>query len=301
MFERALVPLDGSRASEASLAAARLLSRAFGTTLILGHIVEARPPRSVHGQPHLAEAVSAAAYLAEVAQRLTAEGLSVTTHVHEGGEREVAESLAAHAAELGFDLVVMAAHGRRGALDYLSASLPLKVAAAGCSAVYLARRAAATEAEARPEMILVPLDGRVEHEAALPQAEAIARALSLPIELLAVVPRFGSEAGGGAGAIARLSPALEGVSLEYAAKGAEDYLAALAARVAATGLDVTWRVERGRPARRIKKVAETGRALLVLSTHRRFGMDAALEGCVAFSAATSYPGDSLIVPVPGCR
>jgi nucleotide-binding universal stress UspA family protein len=305
VFERILVPLDGSAAAEAALPEAVALARAFSSTLILAHIVEARPPRSVHGQPHLAEAVSAAAYLGERAAVLRAEGLKVETHVHENQEEsgtaqhEVAAALANHAAELGFDLAVMAAHGRRSAADWLAASLPLKVAAAGCASVYLARRP--PSAEELPGRILLPLDGRSEHEAALGQALALAKAFRIPIELLAVVPRRASEAPGGAGIFSRFSPALHGASLEYAAEESATYLADQARRLASQGIEATWSVDRGRPARRILKRAAATNALIVLSTHRKLGMDAALEGCVAFSVATAYDGDSLIAPVPSCR
>lgn len=300
MFERILVPLDGSTAAEAALPQARLLARAFGSTLILAHIVEERPPKTIHGEPHLPGAAAAAGYLKATAEGLAAAGFAVETHVHEGGEREVAASLAAHAVELGFDLAVMAAHGKRGAVDYLSAALPLKAAAAGCSAVYLARKKAASEAEAKPRSILVPLDGEAAHETALPQALALAKALGLPLELLAVVPRRGSDAAGSASAIARLSPALSGASWEYAAEGAADYLKALAIRLEGEGAKASWSVERGRPTRRILRHAAATGALLVLSTHRRLGLDAALDGCVAFTVATAYGGDSLIVPASSC-
>jgi nucleotide-binding universal stress UspA family protein len=309
VFERILVPLDGSAASEAALPEACAIARASSSTLILAHIVEAHPPRTVHGQPHLAEAVTASAYLEEKAGALRAEGFRVETHVH-GGEgsaegpaspqRVVAETLAAHAAELGFDLAVMAAHGRRGAADWLAASLPFKVAASGCSAVYLARRRQGPAGWSPPARVLIPLDGRADHEAALDQAVVLAKAFGIPVELLAVVPRWASEAPGRASAFSRFSPALHGASLEYAAAESATYLEGVAARLSGSGLAVTWNVERGRPAKRILKRAAAGKALIVLSTHRKLGMDATLEGCVAFAVATAYDGDSLIAPVPSC-
>ena len=307
MFERILVALDGSAASEAALVEARALAKAFSATLILAHIVEARPPRRVHGQPHLAEPIQAEAYLEEKAQALRDQGLRVETHVHheEGqpgsSQREVAEALADHAAELGFDLAVMAAHGRRTASDYLWASLPLKVAAAGCASVYLARRAPGAKAWTPPASILLPLDGRPEHEAALAQAVALAKALRLPLALLAVVPRRPTDSLGKERALARFSPGMNRASLEYAAERSRDYLAGLAARLKAEGVELSWSVERGRPARRILRAAAAAGALVVLSTHRRLGFDAALEGCVAFSVATRYSGESLIAPVPRCK
>lgn len=314
MFERILVPLDGSSASELALPRAQALAAACGSTLILLHVVESDPPKSVHGQPHLAAAEPAARYLDRVAGRLRAAGLRVETHVHtseaDAGtpQRDLADTLAAHTAELGFDLAVMAAHGRRGVMDFLTASMPLKAAAAGCSAVYLVRGTTPASAASGPRSIIVPLDGEPAHEAALPQALALAAKLRLPVELLAVIPRTGLDAGGKAAASARLSPALSGASYAYAADTAGTYLAALAARLSAGGspegdgkrLSISWRLERGRPSRGIVRRARATKALVVLSTHRRLGFDAALEGCVAFTVATAYDGDSLIVPVASC-
>ncbi len=314
MFERILVPLDGSPASELALPRAQTIARACGSTLILAHIIESDPPKTVHGQPHLADAEPAARYLERLAEGLRAKGLAVETHVHTSdaddgtSQRDLADTLAAHTAELGFDLAVMAAHGRRGLIDYLTASMPLRAAAAGCSAVYLVRGKRTGSDASGPRAIVVPVDGESEHEAALPQALALAQALRLPVELLAVIPRSGFDAGGEAAATARLSPALSGASYGYAAETAETYLAALCARLSAEraadgtplSIPVRWRLQRGRPSGGIVRRARARQALVVLSTHRRLGFDAALEGCVAFTVATAYDGDSLIVPVASC-
>ena len=165
MFERILVPLDGSPASELALPRAQAIARAFGSTLILAHIVESDPPRTVHGQPHLAGAEAADRYLERIAEGLRLTGLSVETHVHTSAadagtpQRDLADTLAAHTAELGFDLAVMAAHGSRGLIDYLTASMPLRATVAGCSAVYLVRGKPMTPAGSGPRSIIVPLDG----------------------------------------------------------------------------------------------------------------------------------------------
>ena len=148
-----------------------------------------------------------------------------------------------------------------------------------------------------PGRILVPLDGRPEHEAALPAAVALSKAYGLGIRLLAVVPRSGAEAGGAGAIFARLAPSLSGASLEYAAEGEVAYLTGVAQRLAKEGVAADWRVLRGRPARAILTAAEKD-DLIVLSTHRRLGIDASLDGCVAFGVAGSWPGAMLIVPLP---
>ncbi len=314
MFQRIIVTLDGSSSSEAALPAAEELARRLGSSLVLLHVIESRPPKAVHGEHHIATSAEAEGYLAPIVARLTADGLQARSHVHDSGEREsgdsrgVAASVAAHEAEFGNDLAVMAAHGKHGLTEALSGSLPLKVAASGAAAVLLvpqplpaAARGAETAVQGAaafaPRRLLVPLDGRSEHEAALPAAVALAKAFGLSMHLLAVVPRNAGDSGGPGIAFARLSPAMSSASLEYAAEGEERYLAGVATRMAAEGVTADWRVLRGRPAKAIVAAAQEG-DLLVLSTHRKLGIDASLDGCVAFGVARLWRGAMIIVPVP---
>lgn len=318
MFERIIVALDGSPSSETALPAARELARRLGSSLTLLHVIEARPPKTVHGERHLATAAEAEAYLAPLVAALSAEGIAARAHVHAAEPRPaarvheaaeardrggVASAVAAHEAEFGNDLAILAAHGRHGLADALSGSLPLKVAASGGAAVLLVTRPKAgivapeTPLSFAPRRIVLPLDGRAEHEAALPAASALARAFGVGLRLVAVVPRTASEAGGPGAAFALLAPALSGASLEYAVKGVTEYLDGIAGRIAAEGLAVDRLVLRGRPAKQIVAACEAG-DLLALSTHRKLGLDASLDGCVAFGAARRWGGAMLVVPVP---
>jgi nucleotide-binding universal stress UspA family protein len=311
MFESILVALDGSAAAEAALAPAAALAGRLGSGLILLHVVEGRPPRRVHGETHLSGKAEAEAYLRERAAELSARGpgLSIRTHVHEGPAASgLASSLAAHAGELDFDLAVMAIHGRGGLAERLSASLPLRVAAAcgeaGCrdeGVSVLVLRGGRAVGPALPSRIVVPLDGRPEHEASLAKAAFLARRLGLPLRLVAVVPRHGAEWGGAGSALALLAPALSGAQLEYSVQGARDYLEAQAARLRAEGLEVGTEVLRGRPVPGLLRALDPRAELAVLSTHRRLGLDASLDGCFAASFAAGYPGMSLIVPIGPAR
>lgn len=307
MFERILVALDGSKAAEAALGPAAALAEKLGSSLILLHVIEKRPPKRVHGEAHLSAPAEASAYLAGIAAELSARsrGLSISTHVHEGpAESGLAATLAAHAGELDFDLAVMAVHGSSGLAERLSASLPLRVAASfggsghgdeGASVLVL--RGGPATSRGFPSRIVVPLDGKPEHEASLAKAAFLAKALGLPMRLVTVVPRHGAEWGGAGSALALLAPALSGAQLEYSAKAAREYLETAAARLRAGGLSVEIGLERGRPVRGLIKALAPKEDLVVLSTHRRLGIDASLDGCFAASFAASYPGMSLIVPI----
>jgi nucleotide-binding universal stress UspA family protein len=309
MFEHILVALDGSKAAEAALGPAAALAGKLGSSLILLHVIERKPPKRVHGEAHLSAPAEASAYLERIAAELSAQGpargLAIRTHVHEGSAQSgLAATLAAHAGELDFDLAVMAVHGSSGLAERLSASLPLRVAASfgdlsrgdeGASVLVLREGSAASRA--LPSRVVVPLDGKPEHEASLAKAAFLAKALGLPIKLVTAVPRHGAEWGGAGSALALLSPALSGAQLEYSAKAAREYLEAIAARLRAEGLSVETGIERGRPVRSLIKALAPKADLVVLSTHRRLGIDASLDGCFAASFAASYPGMSLIVPV----
>ena len=69
------------------------------------------------------------------------------------------------------------------------------------------------------------------------------------------------------------------------------------ARLSAEGIAATWSLRRGKPASAILAGASR-EDLIVLSTHRRLGLDASLEGCVAFGVAGKWSGNMLLVPVP---
>src|SRR6185437_14384753 len=91
----------------------------FGTRVVLIHVLEARDPATVHGERHLMDAAGAEQYLASIAERLRARGITVETHVHAAPEGDLARSVVQHAKEFQPDLVVMCAHGRGGLRDLL--------------------------------------------------------------------------------------------------------------------------------------------------------------------------------------
>jgi nucleotide-binding universal stress UspA family protein len=112
-----LVPLDGSKLSEAALEHGARIANAFGAAL---HVVQAISPvaqtylfdvpsvTSVDVQARIDEGVGE--YLANIARKLENEA-TVKTHVLRGPAADV---LVDYIEEHGIDLVVMASHGRGG-------------------------------------------------------------------------------------------------------------------------------------------------------------------------------------------
>src|SRR6476620_11020109 len=113
MIKRILVPLDGSPMAESVLPVAVAIAGCTSATVILLHIIEDRPPKTIHGEPHLTTIPESQRYLEELASRLLP-NIHVEYHVHDVEENDVAQSVAAHAAELNVDTIVLCTHGRSG-------------------------------------------------------------------------------------------------------------------------------------------------------------------------------------------
>ena len=134
MYERILIPLDGSDLAEAAIPYGEELARAFGGKTILlqairsldSIVAETLPWGSMNPAEHEvplgvartrfeSEQQAAEAYLASVSARLAAKGLAAETEVAEGDARE---SILSYIPKAGVSLVVMSSHGR-GALGRL--------------------------------------------------------------------------------------------------------------------------------------------------------------------------------------
>ncbi|HWP23868.1 MAG TPA: universal stress protein [Candidatus Binatia bacterium] len=121
--------------------------------------------------------------------------------------------------------------------------------------------------------VLVPLDGSVVAEQALPFASALARGLHLPVQLLSVVDL--SET------IAAAEPT-RGVAetIEEATRKREAYLKEIARNL--EDLPTSWVVERGSAVEGIiENAAKTPGALIAMATHGRSGVKRWLLGSVA--------------------
>jgi nucleotide-binding universal stress UspA family protein len=299
VYAHVMVPLDGSHLSEAALPAARCFADRLGARVTLVHVVERRPPEEVHGERHLREAAEAQAYLEEVAHAALGGLAHVTWRVVEQQAADVAPRLVATAAEIGADLVAMCTHGRGGLRRLLLGSIAEKVVAEGETPVLLVQPSSGSEGPFACRRLLLPLDGVAEHERSVPVAAALARALGAQVHLAVVVPTPATLPPGQAAA-SRLLPGATRAVLEMSAQAAADYLESLTRTLTAQGIEVTAEVARGAPARAIREVAEAAAAdLIVLSSHRRGGLDAFLTGSIAPEVARHRGVPVLLVPIPG--
>lgn len=281
IFERILVPLDGSRLAEAVLPMVEWLGGLSHSHVTLLYVLERNAPSAIHGERHLASIRDAEAYLREVAQRLQQRGLDVSYHAHETPEGNVASSIEAHAAEIQADLIAMTTHGSGGMRDVLYGSIAQQVLTRSTAPILVTRPQPDSHAiPFRPQQFLVPVDATAASESALPLATGLARATGVALYLVMVVPTE-ETLSGNRSAAATFLPATTHAVLDAEADEARHYLERLAGVIRQTGVTVTGKVVRGST---VSRLAEESRApgvgMVVIATHGRAGLQAVWTGSV---------------------
>jgi nucleotide-binding universal stress UspA family protein len=278
---RLLTPLDGSRLAESVLPAVEAIAGRCGASVILMHIREEHPPATIHNEPHLRDTDEAARYLDRVATALRNKGIEVACHVHETLEGDVARSIVQHADEFAPDLVLLCTHGHGGVRDWLYGSIAQQVLRLGTWPVLLMEPAEDGSAPPfNPRRILVPVDGSNLHESPHGIATSIARAFEATVMLLVVVPTRETLAGD-ATAFRRTLPATTTAMLQLAEAGAAEHIRMVQAECMACGVEVTAQVVRGDTVTQVLAQArESAADLIVLASHGRAGIAAAMEGSV---------------------
>jgi nucleotide-binding universal stress UspA family protein len=189
MFQRILVPLDGSRRAEQVLPVAAHLAQASGGTIILFRALSFPPEivsyvafQPIAMQPLVnIELAKAKDYLDRLAEKLVLAGIAVETEAMLG---DVAPSILSAIDKHHSDLVVMCSHGYTGMTRWVMGSIAEKIARLSPAPVVMLR-------EEGPDLtthpapvgrlqILVPLDGSERAEAAIVPAGQFAAALSAP-------------------------------------------------------------------------------------------------------------------------
>ncbi|HET8850885.1 MAG TPA: universal stress protein [Ktedonobacteraceae bacterium] len=279
---RFLVPLDGSRLAESVLPVVQQMASRFHAQVTLLHIVEKHPPTVIHGEPHLTSVAQAQAYLEEITTRLRSSALPVEIHVHRDKEDDVARSIVQHAQEVNADLVIMCTHGHGGLRELLFGSNAQQALQQGTQSILLLfPREDGSVYPFNLQRILVPLDGTVAHEPALPVAITIARTFGAELHLVLVIPTLATLSGEQAVSGLLLPTTMRAV-LDLAQQGAADYLEQAVARCRAEGVVAQAEVLRGDIVPVVLGLAERLNVdLIVLASHGRTGLDALLTGSVA--------------------
>ena len=294
MFERILVPLDGSARAEVALAAVEALRKTFDSTITLIHLPEADGPREAHGQRHLSGGSEAGDYLAEVAARAFPPEAKIELHVHEAEVADLPRSLAEHARELCQDLVVLCVHGSGGLARLFEGNLGQRIMRHQSSPVLL------IHADSPPTLpfgsFLLALDGKPEHEQSFPLALEFAAATGASVDLASVVPTRATLKGGGR-ASGLLSPSAMRESLRLFEENVDAYLGERAGRLADAGIPASALRRRGDPARQLARLAAERKSdLLVLGTHGKAGSRAFWAESAAARIIQAVRLPALLVP-----
>jgi nucleotide-binding universal stress UspA family protein/predicted transcriptional regulator len=271
-----VVPLDGSRESEAALPWATMLARSQSASLLLTRVVVGRRYRvdldvGVQEEHVTAGWREAAAYLAEVKQQLEGEDVSVAIDVQEG---LATPRILKVAREADASAIVLSTHARGGFGRLMLGSIADEVLRDSPVPVLLVPPGAA--GLPRVGRILVPLDGSRLAEQALPLAQTLASSGG-QITLLRVVPLAEGfvEAGG-----------FTEIGFDEATTQRNEHDAVAYLSEIATGLgapsEVGKMVVRGVAAERIDAAArELPADIVVMSTHGYAGLHRFRVGSVA--------------------
>jgi nucleotide-binding universal stress UspA family protein len=285
MFDRIIVPLNGSAFAEAALVPARELASRFGSNLLLTTAVEplGLPPVRMDGAPpDTSEELEVTdAYLREQVEKLRRDGFTADMALYVAN---VGAAIAGTAELTKADLVVIATRmawtlpveGRNRTSVTLDLLAQSRVPILSC---HLVPGSTVPMELAGPDLpIVVPLDGSLFAEQALGTAQAIAGAFGAYLVLVRAV----SEAGAGTDQKRDTSRGLA---------DAHEYLAKLARNLESSGMSVTTTAEPGIAINVIEHTwREHGAGLIVMASHGQSGDRARLAGRAAATSGMPSTG-----------
>lgn len=250
MYERILIPLDGSPFSEQILPYAAAVSRSTGAAMALLRIVEKQQDQQ-----------DALAYAERMAALFGARGQCVV-------DGNLAGAIVAEAARVPHTLVALCSHGRTGAMQAVFGSTALAVLrASGAPLMVFRPESATTPAQDTIERVVLPLDGSPESESMIPNAVDLARWLRARIEIVSVVDPS-------------VTPPADIPPSDF---GESSYVRSRAEKITREhGVPASWEVLHGDPKEALPRFVHglSGGRLLAMTTHGRSALQSALAGSV---------------------
>jgi nucleotide-binding universal stress UspA family protein len=278
MYERIMVPLDGSNAAERVLPYAEEMVSKFSSEIALVSVAEPSPADSDH---------LFRAYLQTIQEKVRTElrdwgakpGTPVNVEVLVG---KPADEILTYAENKNVSLVVMASRGRSGEGPWLLGNIAAKVLRATTKPVLLVRTKAPAEGLQRKGLIkriLVPLDGSKVAEQIVLHAEGLAKVMAAELILFQAYESLGrTMSGEGFRVMPEKEVNEENKRREEEAKA---YLEAIAKPFRERGLAVSEAVASGDPAEKILDYAESSAVdIITMSTHGRSGIKRWVFGSV---------------------
>jgi nucleotide-binding universal stress UspA family protein len=303
MYQKVLLPLDGSQLAEVALAYVKGIASRLGLEVLLLHVAgkgesESLPLHRAYIE-HASEILSRE--MAEIQDKPRGRSATVKGEVVVG---YAADEILRYAEEKEVDLIMMATHGRSGIGRWVMGSVADKILRSAALPVLLVRagmpKDVTYEAWSSPTL-LVALDGSEVAELVLPHAEALASprdggaaevVLIEVCEPLVLPPVTTPETSVNWGAAAE-------EFMVKSKKSAEAYLSRVQRGLTDIGLKVSLAVVEGDPATEIIDYASKRKVnLIVMATHGRSGLGRWAYGSVAQKVLHGASSPILLVRPP---
>lgn len=297
MFERILVPLDGSELGELALPYAEELAGVLNSEVDLVYVCEPGEKEYRHMYQ---------LYIEKMAQQVR--NRIKNYHTGEAGptarvkpvvlDGDPAAEIIDYAEKNDISLVVMVSHGRSGMMPWSMGNTTVRVIQRISKPVLFIRASIPRPKVSKGELfskILIPLDGSENGEAALPYVKELAGKIESEVTLLQVV-----EAGQHVRTVGGLDYILfPEQELEHLKAEAKRYLRKVRGKLKNTKATVKSVVNVGHAAQEIIKFAdETNTRLVAISTHGRSGVKRWISGSVAYKVLHAGNVPILLVRIP---
>lgn len=287
MYEKILVPLDGSNASEIVMPYAEEIAAKAGGEITLASVSEL--PRT--DTDHLFRSYLEKMGTAAKKRMKDADAKSVARIKTEVLVGQPAHEIIRYANEWDISLIAMASRGSSGSGPWILGNVAAKVLRLTGKPVLLIRIPADDMSPRRKRLIgriLVPLDGSEVGETAIPYAEALAEELTAELVLFQVLHPIVI-------AVGHQTTYVPTPEDEEGMKAAAiDYLDGIASRFKEKGLIVSSQVAFGSPADQIIDFAEANSVdLIAMSSHGRSGVTRWVFGSV--SDKVLHAGDTPVL------
>ena len=272
MYERILVPLDGSKFAEQVFPPVVELARVFGSEVVLVEVCELEESEFGH---------ACRLYINNEAEQLKkslqGSAATVRTTVLEG---KAAEQILSYAEKSDINLIIISSHGRSGIAPWSLGGTASKVLHRVGVPLIIVRAQETPEESTKVALfrrILVPLDGSEKSAAILPYITELTNKLECEVVLLRVV-----EMGKHVHTIGGLNYIpYKDQDIDKAETSAQRYLDEVAFQFTKTKATVRSEVRVGDAAREIIRLAaETGCSLIAMSSHGYSGIEAWVHGSV---------------------
>jgi nucleotide-binding universal stress UspA family protein len=192
MYERIIVPLDGSKLAEAALPYAEELAAKMDSYISLVTVLTPEDAgKEAQNQAYLTKVADVTRYHAEkYIKHKDNESIKVLTSTLTG---DPAEEIIKYASKIPYQLIIMASHGRSGLNRWAVGSVADKIVRANISQPVMLIRAKESRSDIREKRILkkalVPLDGSVGSEAVMPYITKMAAKLQMELTLFEVIQK----------------------------------------------------------------------------------------------------------------